>query len=204
MGNRWRSAAALAAATMVLLSVPSRAGTLSYADPADDATAVAETQAPRPSDPELDLLDVSWSTSADELVVTTSLTALGDPAASDGWAIGHYFTYEDLRFEVLVQSSGAATSTVFGPSGVYLRPAGDSTTEYPCVCRFTAHPDRPAVTAHIELHSIVSAVRASDPSLPRPAAGSHFTELETTSYRILGVLLSADHAIAPEGASLVV
>ena len=199
-----RLAVGFLSALIFLSPAPSRAGTLSYADPAGDATAVGESDLPRSSDPELDLLDASWSTTSDELVVTASLTAMGDPLASDGWAIAHYFVYEGINFEVLIQDVGTATSTAIGPDGVYLRVAGDSSTEYPCVCRFTPNPDKASVTVRVELHSIVSAVRAIDPSLPRLAAGSQLTDLLTTSYRVAGFLLAADKAFAPEGAILVV
>ena len=189
---------------MFLSPAPSRAGALSYADPAGDATAVATTDVPRSSDAELDLLNTAWSTEPDELVITSTLTAVGEPVASDGWAVGQYFDYEGIRFEVLIQDVGTATNTAIGPDGVYLRVAGDSSTEYPCVCRFSADPDRARVTVRVELHSIVSAVRSIDPRLPRPVAGAQFTELHTTSYRVAGFLLAADEAAAPEGTSLVV
>ncbi len=199
-----RLAFALFAALILLSPAPSRAGTLSYADPAGDATAVAGNDVPRSSDAELDLLKASWSTTSDELVVTASLTAMGAPLASDGWAVAHYFDYEAIRFEVLIQDVGMATSTAIGPDGVYLRVAGDSSTEYPCVCGFNTNPDQATVTVRVELHSIGSAVRAIDPRLPRPAAGSQFTDLHTISYRVAGFLLAADEAFAPEGTFLVV
>lgn len=192
-------------AGLVFLSpAPSRAGGASYADPAGDATAVDDQHPPRSSDPELDLLNASWSTTADELVVTTSLTALGSPVASDGWAVAHYFDYEGIRFEVLIQDVGTLTSTAIGPDGVYLRIAGDNSTEYPCVCGFSTDANQARVTVRVELHSLGSAVRFIDPSLPRPRAGSRFTGLSTTSYRVAGFLLAADKAVAPEGTSLVV
>lgn len=202
MNCRGRWALTVAVLALVLAAAPAQAGSLSYTDPAGDATAVGNANPPRPSDPELDLRKVSWATTADEVVITTSLTALGSPTASDGWAIGHYFTYEDLRFEILVQDVGTATTTLIGPDGVYLRPAGDSTVEYPCVCRFILHPDRKAVTARVELHSIGSAAKTVDPRLPRPRPGSEFTKLHTTSYRVAGFLLAADRATAPEDAVL--
>ena len=195
---------ALAAVVSALLATPANAGALSYADPADDATTVADADLPRPSDPELDLRDVSWTTTAEELVITTSLSALGAPVASDGWALGHYFEYEGIHFELLVQDVGAATNALFGPDGVYLRPAGDSSSEFPCVCRFTLDTDHGTVTARAELHSIGSAAKSVDPRLPRPAPGAHFAELRTISYRVAGALLAADRAAAPEGAILAV
>ena len=207
---RWevKSAPRLALTFLVavafLSAAPARAGSVSYADPAGDATAVDDHHPPRSSDPELDLLTASWSTTADELVITTSLTAMGAPVASDGWAIAHYLDYQDIDFEVLVQDVGLATNTAIGPDGVYLRRAGDSSTEYPCVCRFNSDPDRATMTVRVELHSLGSAAKFVDPRLPRPSAGSRFTELRTVSYRVAGFLLAADEAIAPEGASLVV
>lgn len=188
---------------MTILSVvPSRASTLSYSDPAGDATAIASTNPSRPSDPQLDLLNVSWSTTADELIVATSLTALGEPLASDGWAVAHYLEYAGIQFEVLIQDVGAATNTVFGPDGVYLRPAGDSTTEYSCVCGFTLDAKQAKVTVRVELHSIGSAARTVDPRTPRPAAGAEFTDLRTTSFRVAGALWASDHAAPAEDATL--
>lgn len=186
-----------------ILVSPARAGSLSYADAAGDATAIGDTDLPRPSDPELDLLDVSWATTPDELVVNTTLSALGEPVASNGWAIAHYFDYEDISFEIVVQDNGVPSSAAF-PDGIYLRVAGDSTTEYPCVCRYTLHSDKAQVTTMVELHSIGSAVRALDPRTPRPMAGSTFSALNTTSYRVAGFLLAADRAAAADGVTLVV
>lgn len=194
----------LLAGLVLLSSAPTRAGDASYSDPAGDATAVDDQHPPRSSDPELDLLNASWSTTADELVITTSLTAMGAPVASDGWAVAHYFDYEGIRFEVLIQDVGTATSTAIGPDGVYLRLAGDNSTEYPCVCGFSADAERARVTVRVELHSLGTAVRFIDPRIPRPTAGSRFTDLHTISYRVAGFLLAADRAAAPEGTSLVV
>lgn len=194
----------LFAGAIVSFPLPARAGAVSYPDPAGDATAVGNAQPPRPSDPELDLLHVYWSTTSEELVVTTSLAALGGPVASDGWAVAHYLDYEGIAFEVLIQDVGQATATAFGPDGVYLRLAGDPLTEFGCVCRFTASPAQSTVTVRVELHSLGSAAKWVDPSLRRPAPGSQFTELQTTSYRVAGVLLASDRAAAPEGATLVV
>lgn len=184
-------------------AAPTRAGALSYLDPAGDATALGDVSPPRPSDPELDLLDVSWSTTSDDLVVDSTLAAIGEPIGSNGWAIAQFFHYEGIDFEVLAQDVGAPTSSVFG-DGVYLRVAGDSTTEYPCVCRFIVRPDSPRVTVTVELHSIGSAVKVVDPTTPRPAVGAQFSDLRTTSYRVTGVLLAADRAAAPEGETLTV
>ena len=181
---------------LALSTLPAQAGPLAYPDPAGDATAVDDANPPRPSDPELDLLDVSWSTTSDELVVSTTLGAIGEPVASNGWAVAHYFTYEDIRFELLVQDVGTPSSAVFS-DGVYLRVAGDSSTEYPCVCRFNVEPGAARVRVHIELHSLGSAVRFIDPSTPRPGAGSTFTSLETISSRVVGFLFAADHAAPP-------
>ena len=199
-----RLACALYVALIFLSPVPSRAGSLSYADPPGDATAVAGNDVPRSSDPELDLLSAAWSTTSDELVITTSLTSLGAPVASDGWAIAHYFDYEDIAFEVLVQDVGTVTNTAIGPDGVYLRRAGDSSTEYPCVCRFSSTAEPPSMTVRVELHSLGSAAKFIDPRLPRPSAGSRLTELSTVSYRVAGFLLAADEAFSPEGAVLTV
>ena len=195
---------AFALAVLLLSPAPSRAGSVSYADPPGDATAIAGLNTSRPSDSELDLLDVSWETTADELVVTTSLATLAEPVASDGWAIAHYFDYEDIRFELLIQDVGTVTATAIGSDGVYLRVAGDSRFEYPCVCRFTTKPDESRVTVTAELHSIGSAARAVDLRNSRPSAGSTFDRLQTTSYRVAGVLLAADEAFAPEESNLVV
>ena len=189
-------------AALLLSPTPSRAGAVSYSDPEGDATGVYSLAPPRPSDPELDLRAVTWSTTADELIVTTSLTALGEPLASDGWAVTHYLEYAGIQFEVLIQDVGTATSTIFGPDGVYLRPANDSSTEYPCVCGFTLDAKQAKVTLRVELHSIGSAARYVDPRAPRPTAGAKFTDLRTTSFRVAGALLAADHAAPPDGATL--
>lgn len=204
MNYRGRWAITVAAAVLLLATPPSRAGAVSYADPAGDATGVGETNPPRSSDAELDLLNVSWSTTADELVVTTSLTAMGTPLASDGWAIAHYLDYEGISFEVLIQDVGTATSTAIGTDGVYLRVAGDPSTEYPCVCGFSTDVEQARVTVRVELHSLGSAAKFIDPSLPRPSAGSQLSHLHTISYRVAGFLLAADEAVAPEGTILVV
>lgn len=188
---------------LVASAAPARAGSLSYSDLRDDATRVADLDPPRSSDPELDLLEVNWRTTADELVVTTTLAAAGPPPAANGWALGQYFTYNDIAFELLAQDVGSPSDQAFG-DGVYLRVEGDSSTEYPCVCRFIVRPERRQVEVRAELHSIGSAARTMQPRAPRPSVGSKFSALATVSYRVAGFLLAADDAAAPAEATLTV
>ena len=185
------------------MDTPARAGSLTYADNAGDATAVRDTNLPRPSDPELDILEVAWSTTADDLIITTELESIGEPVGSNGWAVAQYLDYEGIRFEILVQDVSTPSDQVFG-DGVYLRVAGDSSTEYPCVCRTYSEPATAKVTVHVELHSLGTAARIIDPRLPRPRAGATFSDLETVSYRMAGFLLSADRAAPPPETTFVV
>ncbi|MBW3537558.1 MAG: hypothetical protein KY395_07305 [Actinobacteria bacterium] len=175
------------------LATPVKAGSLTYTDPGGDATAVDNYDPPRPSDPELDILEVAWSTTAEELVITTTLETIGEPIASNGWAVAHYLDYEGIRFEILVQDVGTPSDAVFG-DGVYLRRAGDSSTEYPCVCRTFSEPETAQVHVFVELHSLGSAARFVDPRIRRPGPGAIFSDLETVSYRILGALFASDRA----------
>jgi hypothetical protein len=180
-----------------------RAGSIAYADPAGDATALGNLQSPRTSDAELDLLQVAWATTTDELVVTTRLTATGVPPASNGWAIAHYFTYEDIAFELLGQEVGTPSDLAFG-DGVYLRPAEDTSVEFACVCRMVVRPESKSVEIRMELNSLGTAARTVDPRNQKPSAGSTLDELSTTSYRVAGFLLVSDRAAAPESSRLTV
>ena len=191
--------------SLALLALPARpavAGGVQYTDVAGDARDVYNVKLDaRPSDPELDLRAVAWATSADELTVTTTLTAVGDPVASNGWAVSHYFDYAGFDFELLVQNSGTPSDQVF-TDGVYLRNEGDSTIEYPCVCRMVVDPAKRQVTVRIELHSIGSAARAIDPRAKRPGPGSVFEISGTTTFRMAGFLLAADKAFPSRARSL--
>ena len=183
---------------------PARAAGLSYQDAAGDATELFEVQTPRPSDPELDVLQVDWSTSAEALTIVTRFTELGEPVASNGSAYIQSFVYEGVRYEFLQQVSGSPTSQVF-PSGLYFRPTDDPTTEFGCAscsARFDFTAKTLTITAGLK--SMAAAFREYQPEAPKFGAGSILEAPITTTQRFLGLLLTADHASPPAGTRLVV
>lgn len=195
-------ALAVAGLLMAGLALPVRAGGVEYSDPAGDARDVHNLEVPsRPSDEELDLLSVRWSGSSDELVVSTRLATIGEPSASNGWAVSHYFEYSGMDFELLGQSMGVPSEQVF-PDGVYLRDRYDPNIEYPCVCRMVVDDQRAEVTVRIELHSIGSAARTSNPRAARPGPGAVIEVAGTTSFRAAAFLLAADRAFPSRSRSL--
>lgn len=90
MNRAAQLALAFLLAGLLLTPTPTRASSLSYSDQPGDATAIGDTDLPRPSDPQLDLLEISWSTTADELAIDTRVGELDEPVASNGWAVAHY------------------------------------------------------------------------------------------------------------------
>src|SRR5688500_11921477 len=72
---------------LLLAGQPVRAGEFVLSDAADDATGLDEQvrSSPRPSDPELDILDVRYSSTATDLRIDMKLAKVGVPQASQGY-----------------------------------------------------------------------------------------------------------------------
>ncbi len=188
VGVRRSLVALMVGVTLILVvPMPARASGVQYADPADDARDVHNLELDaRSSDPELDLLEVRWASTAEELVITTKLKAVGEPVASNGWALSHFFEYGAMEFELLGQEMGTPSERAF-PDGVYLRGRYDSSVEYACVCRMTIDRAKTEVTVRIELNSIGSAVRTQDPRAKRPGPGSVIEVVSSRSFRAAGI-----------------
>ena len=198
---------AMAPATLLIapiVSAPVKAGGLAYEDAAGDANELFEVATPRPSDPELDVLHVDWSTTAVALTIVTRFTELGEPLASNGSAYIHSFVYEGQRYEFLQQVSGSPSDSVF-PAGLYFRPTDDPTTEFSC-SNCSARFDYSAKTLTITagLKSMAMAFREYQPDAPRFGRDSVLEAPITTTQRFLGLFFTADHASPPAGARLVV
>ena len=182
---------------------PARAGGLAYEDSAGDATEIFEVDTPRPSDPELDVLHVDWSTSVDTLTIVTRLTELGEPIASNGSAYIQSFVYEGERYEFLQQVSGSPSNQVF-PAGLYFRPTDDPVREFSCSCSARFDFTGKTLTITASLKSMAAAFREYQPDAPRFGPGSVIEAPITTTQRFLGLLFTADHAQPPAGTRLVV
>ena len=80
------AAVASLALAFLLGGSPARAGELSLEDPAGDATGLGEVEStPRPSDPELDILNVKYASTPTELRIDLKMAKIGHPVGSIGY-----------------------------------------------------------------------------------------------------------------------
>lgn len=182
---------------------PARAGELNVPDRAGDATAVGDRtpqqeSTPRPSDPELDILNLRYSSTATELRIDLKLAKVGMPAGSIGYTYRVQFTHGAKEYEFLYQYLEAPG---LQPIVFVVRETvtGDKVT-----CKCSGKVDGKTATLEIkaDIASLSKGLKAYDSTAPAIVAGTKFTNLQNYADRITGLLLlAADWAIPPAPAT---
>ena len=194
------SAAALALAIAVLTGgIPARAGELNVADPAGDATAVDDVEStPRPSDPELDILGVHYSSNAKEFRIDMKMAKIGQPVGGLGYTYRLNFTHGATTYQFLYQvlAVPGLEQPFFGlRSGA----AGDDVT---CKCSGKVNGKTATLEIRADIASMARGMKAYDADAPPIRPGAKFTNLTNTADRIVGCcLIAADHANPPAPAT---
>lgn len=198
------SAGALALAIALLAGgAPARAGTLEFTDPEGDATGLSEVEStPRPSEPELDILNASYVSDGKTLTVSSQVLTLADPVASGGAAYRWAWVYDGIVYELVFQLPTPPTDTVFVRGGVF---RGDGATISIDCCKPTYDTKTNTIGLAISLSSIAKGVKTTSPDSPAFGPGSTVESIRATSQRSMGALLvSADWATPKEGTTLTV
>ncbi|HUR48274.1 MAG TPA: hypothetical protein VMY88_01920 [Acidimicrobiales bacterium] len=189
----------LVAAVSASGAIPSAAAPgVEWVDPAGDATALPGMESsPRPSDPELDILKVSFATGDVNLSASMRFERINYAPGSEGSAYRFYFSFKEQRyyFEALMGSTEYVT--VFGAEpGFYREGTGDSADEK-LQCRCTNDFDFKGgrVTFKVSKVDVARALRMSD-------FGFELTALEGRALRTTVEKFEADIARAPEGTTL--
>lgn len=191
------TAGAIALAVAVLVGgSPARAGELSVDDPAGDATGVdllgtPEAQStPRPSDAELDILNMAWRSDAKDLKIDLKLAEIGHPIGSVGYSYRLNFTHAEIDYHFLYQVLGPpdAQSVSF-----VFRDADGNVIE----CRCSGKVDGKTATLQVtaEIASLGRALKTNSGTALGP--GTKLTNITGTTDRILGFLVAVDTASAP-------
>ena len=192
-----------AAAGLVLVGSPARAGEVTWTDEPGDATGVVLVEeqvesTPRPSDPQLDILKTNWSADGKYLTLVMHLESVtGEPTGSTGRDYRFYFTHKDTRWAVGAQLPSAPMDTAFiqGPI-MYNEDTGD----YPDCggCKLTFDEKAKSLTLRVAYDTFDRAFPGSDKVGP----GTKFSDLSSVASRFqIAYIVPADNSDAPAPAS---
>ena len=189
-------AALLLAVAVLLVGSPARAGELNQPDPAGDATAVGDVEStPRPSDPELDILGVKYSSDGKELRIDMKMAKIGQPIGGIGYTYRVNFTHGETQYQFLYQV--LAVPGVDQPS--FILRSGATGDEVSCKCSGKVNGKTATLEIRADIASLARGMKAFDPDAPPVGPGTNFTNLVNTADRILGCCLVAADFANPKG-----
>ena len=185
---------------------PVRAGELIVADPAGDATGLHDEvrSSPRPSDPELDILDVKYASTATELRIDMKVAKVGVPQASQGFTYRVRFGHGGSDWEFLYQ---VLDIPGFNQPLFTLRPGTAEGSQESIACKCSGKINGKTATLEIraDIASLSRAIRTYSPGSPPIQSGTKFSNLSNVTDRINAFLLMpSDWAEPPAGASFTV
>ena len=185
----------LVAGVLLLSNTPARAGESKFPDPAGDATGFQAESTPLPSAPEVDILEVTFTSDAKSLTAVIKLEALGTPSAATGASRTAGFTYEGNQYWFRFQAPQPPADTV-AASGFLFRKGG---TTIPCGrCSGKLDTKTNSVRFTAEYKSMTSGMKSEDPDIAPIGPGSKITALTAETYRSIGLLAPlADRAVPP-------
>ena len=191
---------------LLLGGQPVRAGELVVPDPADDATGLAEEvrSSPRPSDPELDILEVRYGSTATELRIDMKVAKVGVTQASQGFTYRVRFGHGGADWEFLYQVLDVPG---FNQTYFTLRPGGAEGSQDSIACRCSGKVNGKTATLEIraEIASLSRALQSHTPGTPPIKAGTKLENLNNVTDRLTALLLlPADWAEPAGGAGFTV
>lgn len=191
-------AVALALA-LVLGASPARAGELRWVDDEGDATGIGVDEVggtPRPSDPQLDILETTWSSDGKYLTLTMRLASVtGEPTGSTGRDYRFYFTHKETRWAVGAQLPSAPMDSAFIQGPIMYN---DTDGEYgDCGgCKITFDDKKKTFSLRVAYDTFDRAFPGSEKVGP----GTKFTELTSVAARFqVALIMPADNSDAPAG-----
>lgn len=190
--------AALALA-LLLLGSPAQASEFNIADPAGDATGLFVVEStPRPSDEEVDILGVKYSTTATELRIDVKMAKIGIPVGAIGFSQRIGFTHSGTSYHFLHEVDDVPG--VLSGSSFLLR---QGNTEIPCKCSGKINGKTATLEIRADIASLSRALKSFNPDSDPIVPGTEFTELVNSADRVEGVaLIAVDFADADPEATL--
>lgn len=186
----------LAGLSLLLAGTPAQAAEFSFPDPAGDATGLQVESTPRPSDPELDILSVSFSSDDKSLTAVIHLEALGTPQGATGATRTAGFTYEGNEYWFRFQAPQPPADNV-AASGFLFRKGGDT---IPCGrCSGKLDPKTKTVRFNAEFKSMTAGMKSMDPDITPIGPGSKITALTAETYRSIVLLAPYADGATPAG-----
>lgn len=189
----------LLAVALLMAGSPAQAGEFNLPDPAGDATGVFVVEStPRPSEEEVDILGVKYTTTANELQIDVKMAKVGVPVGSIGFAQRVGFTHSGVRYHFLHQvtdAAGALTGNFFA-----LR---QGSTEIPCKCSGKINGKTATLEIRADIASLSRALKSFNADSAPIGPGTEFTALTNSADRVMGVaLVAVDYADAAPEATL--
>jgi hypothetical protein len=207
-----------AVATVVMLAMagalPSRAGSLEWTDPPDDAKDFLVANTPLPSEATLDIVKVTMKSDDKNLTWSIHVKKLAaQPSMSLGSFFRFNFTYDKQGFAFRIGKDPAQSVFQF-------RSTSDQVgLNLPCdKCEAKYDLEGNKVTITVPIASMAAGIKAADSasacpgcrSVPPPAAlppltkGAELTGLNVNAQRyFVRVTPNADTSVAPEGSSFI-
>lgn len=206
MAQRLMALVAAVAVGLLLAGQPVRAGELVVPDPAGDATGLSDEvrSSPRPSDAELDILEVKYASTPTELRIDMKVAKVGVPQGSQGFTYRVRFGHGGADWEFLYQVLDVPG---FNQPYFTLRPgsAEGSQDSIGCKCSGKINGKTATLEIRAEIASLSRAIRAYAPDSPPIQAGTKLENLTNVTDRLTGfLLLPADWAEPADGASFTV
>lgn len=171
----------------------SAAPAVEWADPAGDANGLPEVEStPRPSDPELDVLNVTFNRRGDSLVASLRLERLGIAPGSFGSVYRWYFTLKDAEYYFMARSATPEYDQLYysTPAFYQVDPLGVEDVELRCDCKAIFDSKTNTVSFAIKWDGIKKTIK-----------GGELTNLYALTFRRYSLFIDADTARAPEKAS---
>lgn len=195
------AASMLLAIALLLGSIPARAGELNLPDPAGDATGLGEVEStPRPSDPELDILGIKYSSDGKELRIDLKMAKIGMPTGSAGYTYRVNYTHGATDYQFLYQ----VLSVPGYDQPYFVLRAGVDGAEISCRCSGKVNGKTATLEIRADIVSLGKAMKSFDPDAPAFGPGTKIGGLTNYSDRILGLLVAADWAVPKEGTTFTV
>ena len=197
------AACLLTALALLIAGSPARAGELQQPDPAGDATGISDVEStPRPSDPELDILNVSYSTTATELRIDMKMAKIGIPSASAGYTYRVIFVHGANEYEFLYQVLSVPAQGLDAP--LFTLRAGVDGENIECRCSGKVNGKTATLEIRADIASLGRAIKAFDSDAPKFGPGTKIGGLANYADRILGLLIPADRANPKEGTTFTI
>lgn len=174
-------------------AMPAQAATLSWVDPAGDAT--------KPGLPNDDALDVLKTTiSSDGKVLKWSATLKKAVEGNPSYSLGYFFVFEfvhsDSVFDLRVAENAKDKAVTFRKVGT-----GEAPLDRACKdCKYKFDRKAGVVSVEAPIASLAEGIKAADAKAAPFKAGTTISKLLVNSYRgYIAISFLADDAPAPEG-----